>query len=167
VADTSQTDRSPIVGMEGVADVFSILHDGVIEQARSERSDLVLSVAIEYLARRVDPKMRTFTVRLRAVEALDFTTWPTDAAGVPVVIEDVASIFSPELDILSGEVADGRIHVACNQAEPGHGYCGGDLRFRAAAADVVDERGVGYSLERLAEIARGYWDEWSARHRPS
>jgi hypothetical protein len=166
VAETSQTERIPIVGMEAVAQVFSIFHDGVIERAHGERSDLVLSVEIEYLAGRLAPPMRTFTVRLRAVEALDFTTWPNDATAAPVVLKDVDAIFSPELDILSGEVVDGRVHVSCNQAEPGYAYCGGDLRFRAAAAEVFDERGAAYSLERLAELARGYWDDWSARHRP-
>lgn len=149
-----------IESVEELADLFSILHDGVIVEAVVENRDLTLRVEIRYLTQRIRSDFTTFVVRLAGVEDLAFTTWPNDASLLPQLLRDASEIFVPALDILSGELKEGLIHVACNQPSPKAPYCGGTLAFRAKSAEVSDELGKRYSHSELVELARGYWDEW-------
>jgi hypothetical protein len=109
--------------------------------ASVQGDDLLLTVQIRYLAQRIDPAFTTFAVQLRLVEALRFSTWPKDSAAPPEVLREARAIFSPELDILSGESSDGLVRVACNQPSPQATYRGGELVFRAASAVVRDQDG--------------------------
>ena len=152
-----------IHGVEELAQLFSIFHDGVVTQPQASGDNLLLRVEISYLAERIQPGFTVFQVCLHRVEDLSFVTWPKDAAAAPQILHDIEDIFNPELDILSGDIAEDRVHVVCNQASPSTPHCGGTLTFRAASAAVTDEKGTPYSLADLAIISRAYWDEWSAR----
>ena len=61
-----------------IADMFSCLHDGRIVRVTAEDDRVQLEVQIRYLAERVDPGYRSFTVHLDDVTDLEFSTWPND-----------------------------------------------------------------------------------------
>jgi hypothetical protein len=154
-----------IDGLENINTIFSIFHDGEIGRCVKTDSHLEFDVHIQYLAERINPTFRTFSVALDGVEALYFTTWPDDANAEPVVVADVESIFTKELEILSGEIENGAIKVACNQPLPGLGYCGGFLNLKAKSAFVKDEAGKEYSIEELCSLSESYWNEWSNKNK--
>ena len=97
--------------------------------------------------------------------SLSFTTWPDDAKATPDVITNAGSIFTPELEILSAEVENDSIKVACNQPLPGLGYCGGFLNLKTKSAVVKDGAAKEYSIEELRSLGNGYWDEWASKNR--
>jgi hypothetical protein len=150
-----------IEGLENVRDIFSILHDGSISSYALNGDDLTLEVEIRYLAERVKPEFRKFNVQLFGVGNVRFSTWPSDLKSPPVLITRVQNIFDAELEILEGTLRDDEIEVICNQHNSDRSYCGGELRFRCARAEVRDERGKDYSIEELNALCRGYWDDWS------
>lgn len=153
-----------ISGVEDLAALFNVFHDGVIVAASEVGQDLLLQVEIRYLAERVAPEFTTFSLRLQHVEDLSFSTWPNDSAATPEVLRVPAAIFYPELDILSGEPSGELVQVVCNQSSTETAHCGGTLTFRAASALVCDQSSKPYSLAELMRLAEAYWKEWGERY---
>jgi len=154
-----------IDGLENINTIFSVFHDGEINRCVKTNSHLEFDVHIQYLAERINPAFKKFSVVLEGVEELHFTTWPDDANAKPDVLADVGSIFTEELEILSGEIKNGAIEVACNQPLPNLGYCGGFLNIKAKSAFVSDEAGKEYSIEELCSLSTSYWNEWSNKNK--
>jgi len=146
-----------------IADMLSCLHDGRIVRATAGGDHLRLEVRIRYLAERVDPRYRSFSVHLRDVTELVFSTWPNDPNCAAALITDPEIIFAPCLDILRCSVADGVLLLTCNQSSPEYDYCGGELRARVGWANFIDEGGRAFSCEELEVLSEAYWDEWSKR----
>ena len=103
-----------ISGVQSLSDLFSIFHDGEIADYASADGTLELQIRIGYLAQMVSPASQGFRIVLHGVRDIEFTTWPKDAAAAPVTLRALPDIFQPSLDILSGEVIDGRLVVICN-----------------------------------------------------
>lgn len=157
-------DKLSIYGSENIGNIFSYFHDGIITHAFMDGSDLILDIEIRYLAARINPLYRKFSVRLEGTRDLHFTTWPNDSKTEPEVITNVSIIFKPELDILQGSTNDEQICVICNQTSPTFCYCGGELSFHAISAHVIDEGGRKYSIAEISSLCKGYWDEWSKKN---
>jgi hypothetical protein len=153
-----------ISGVEDLAALFNVFHDGVIVQAASVDEDLLLTVRISYLAERIAPGLATFTVRLHHVEELSFSTWAKDSAAPPEVLRSPSVIFYPHLDILSGEPFDGHVRVVCNQSSSQASHCGGTLTFRATSGTVCDQNRKSYSIAALSALADAYWNGWTERN---
>lgn len=154
-----------IEGLENITTMFSVFHDGGFANCVQHGQSLNFSVNIQYLADRINLSYRAFSVSLEAVEYLSFTTWPDDAAAKPDVVTDIELIFTPELEILSGEIENDSIKIACNQPLPGLGYCGGFLNLKAQCAVVKDEVGKEYSIEELCSLRDSYWNEWTGKNK--
>ncbi len=152
-----------IEGLENILTIFSVFHDGDISRAKKEITILQLDVEIEYLAERINPSFQNFYVTLYGVKDLSFTTWPDVAEAEPEIITDLSAIFTSGLEILSGEIENNSIKVACNQPLPELGYCGGFLKLYVSSAVVKDEAGKEYSIRQLCSLSKGYWDEWANR----
>lgn len=152
-----------ISGVDDLAALFNVFHDGLIVEASSVDEDLLLTVRISYLAERIAPEFTTFAVRLHHVEDLSFSTWPKDSAASPEVLRSASAIFHPHLDILGGDPSDGRVRVTCNQSSSETPHCGGTLTFRATSAMVCDQDLKSYSIADLSTLADAYWKDWSER----
>jgi hypothetical protein len=100
-----------IAGLDNIAKLFSIFHDGVIVDASPQGEDLRLTVRLSYLAERVQPGFTTFTLLLRQLEELSFSTWPKESSVPPETLRDVHTFFSPPLDILSAEPSNCHVQV--------------------------------------------------------
>ena len=153
-----------IEGIESIRDIFSIFHDGSLLSCVDEGGELSLEVEIEYLAKRIDPNFKRFSVRLFEVSDINFSTWPSDLAAKPATLTKLVEIFAADLEVLEGNFKGDLIEVVCNQHSSEFGYCGGELRFRCRRATVTDEAGKEYSIEELGALSKGYWDEWSKRN---
>jgi hypothetical protein len=153
-----------IAGIEELAELFSVFHDGVVEHADLEGGELLMRVRVTYLAAQVQEDFTTFVVRLSGVEDLAFSTWPKDAAATPEVLHAPDEIFKPPLDLLSGKATTGHLEIDCNQPARSAPHCGGTLTLRATSATVIDEAGKNWSLSELTALADAYWAEWKERN---
>ncbi len=154
-----------IEGLENILSMFSVFHDGDISHCIKENLILQFEVEIQYLTERINPSYRVFRIILYGVTNLSFTTWPDDAEAKPDTFTEISEIFTPELEILSAEVENNSIKVACNQPLPKLGYCGGFLKLNVNSAVVKDEAGKEYSIEELCSLSNGYWDEWANKNK--
>ncbi|MCB0063205.1 MAG: hypothetical protein KDE19_13875 [Caldilineaceae bacterium] len=147
-----------------ICNLFSFFHDGVVAYVVHEGSDLLLEIEIQYLAERIESSYKKFLVRLSQIQDILFKTWPNDPKSDPKVLRSIEIIFKPELEILASNSQEGQIQVTCNQSSPEFDYCGGELYFQAAYAEVADEAGRYYSIDELGSLCKSYWDEWSTRN---
>lgn len=154
-----------IENLEKISDVFSIFHDGRIILCHLENSSLLMEIEIRYLAERIDPAFRKFTLRLYEVKNLYFSPWSDDRTSEPEVLREIDTIFQPELEILDANCEDGQIKVICNQHSLELDYFGGELCLSATSAEVLDEAGKSYSIEELDALCKDYWDEWANKHK--
>jgi len=146
-----------IQGLGIISDIFTIFHDGEIACCEPNGDALRLEVEIEYLAERINPAFRKFTIQLYGVEDLRFQTWPRDPQSHPEILRDLKVISKSELGILQGNIKEGQIQVICDQHAPEFDYCGGELFFTAESVEVFDESGKSYSMKALDELCEGYW----------
>jgi hypothetical protein len=149
--------------LSNIADLFSVFHDGEIVSHLPNGYDLRLRIDVEYLAKRIQPTFKYFDIDLLGLANVEFTTWPLQEAEPPRQLHNFDEIFTPRLEVLSGEVDGSLIRVVCNQPSARLGYSGGDLRFSAQAAIVRDEAGAECSIDQLKSIAESYWCEFSER----
>jgi len=151
--------------LEGMAQLFSVLHDGSIERAELEGDTLTLEVAIGYLAQRLSPPSAGFVVTLRGVSALTYSPW-ADPARAPWEERVGPAAVCAGFDILEGGVRDGTLVVTLLRQGKITEDAGGELSFSAEGLTVHDSGGRAYTVAQLAELARGYWDAWSAKNAP-
>lgn len=151
---TDRHEAHEIAGDEGIATLFSLLHDGVIVDAAREGDELALRVEIRYLTMRIDPSFRHLMVRLRGMEALRFSTWPKAPTASPETWSDVRVI--PRCRSRSSKAKRAakvsRWSATSPRARPN--TAGGTLLLRADAAIVVDEAGTRYTLARAHHARR-------------
>lgn len=149
-----------------IAEVFSVLHDGVIVAVREEhvgsRRDLVLEVDIRYLAERIAKGHVGFVVRLEDVTELRYLPWQNQGEPAPPPVKDVIPLLL-SFDILGGKVDQDEAVVTVLRNGRIVADAGGDVVFRATAIDVTDRAGTPWSSAALADLARGYWEEFRRR----
>ena len=150
-----------ITELNNIAAIFSVFHDGRITAYSRTGDTIRLTVEIKYLARRVKEDYNSFSLCLHEVTKLSFRTWPNIVGAQPVLIENGEPFLGTKMEILSGEVKDGSIQIACNQANSSLDFCGGELYLLCTGATVSDPSGKEYSLDELGKICQEYWDEWS------
>lgn len=151
--------RSP----SDIADLFSMLHDGVVASFRLEDTTLQLEVEIPYLTQRIDPNYRFFRVALVGVQTPLLETWPKEQSAPPELISRWEEILNPPPDILSGEIKNGRIHITLNQPAVECAHCGGTLEVSIESVAVYDESGKSYTPDELKRLCTEYWQDWSSK----
>ncbi|MDQ3108895.1 MAG: hypothetical protein M3R17_03280 [Bacteroidota bacterium] len=69
---------------EDIADLFSMFHDGGIEEMIADENGHNLKIGLTYLAERIKPEYHFFYLRLISVEKFEFVPW-TD---IPLIMTD-------------------------------------------------------------------------------
>ncbi len=154
-----------IKDLNKINEIFSIFHDGEIIHSEKKDNNLIISIEIQYLANRINPEYIKFDLVLENIENLNFSTWPNNPELESEIITDIDLIFKPELQILSSEIKENLIFVACSQSSHEFEYCGGNLELKAQYAIVNDESGKVYLLKELNKLSNEYWDEWSNKNK--
>ena len=148
---------------EDIRDIFSILHDGTISAWIGDKNLLTLTVDCEYLAERIDKSFDKFFVELTQLDELFLSTWP-NPFDLPVqTLTELSDIFKAELEILSADVKDGKVIIACNQHNTDFDYCGGNLTISCETIKVFDQNKNEMTIDQFGEICKNYWDEWSKK----
>ncbi len=148
--------------IEEIRDIFAILHDGTISDWTGDKSLLTLTVDCEYLAQRINKSFDKFFVDLIDVD-LYLSTWP-NPFDLPVKkLTESCDIFKAEIEILSSEIKDGNVIVACNQHDTTFDYCGGNLIISCKAITIYDQNKNTLTIDELDEISKSYWNELSKK----
>lgn len=148
---------------EDIRDIFSILHDGTISEWAGDKELLTLTVDCEYLAERIDKSFDKFYLELFNVDTLAFDPW-SNPFYLPIIIKtDLSDIFKAELEILSADIKDDIVVIACNQHDTDFDYCGGNLTISCQTIKVFDQNKNKLTIEQFGEICKNYWDEWSKK----
>lgn len=148
-----------------IAEVFGIFHDGSIAEVTEVGSSAELVVEIEYLAERISPTYREFTVRLDDIEQLSYKPWIDEAHGLFTDIIGFTETVSLDLEVLSAEVDGKKVRIACNQHRADLGYCGGFLELVARECTVFDESGREWTVGDLRKLSDDYWSDWALRNK--
>ncbi len=98
-----------IEGSSDIEAIFSIFHGGAITHHVFKDGKLALEIKIQYLAERISPGFTKFHVLLEKVDNIKFTTWPSDLKSEPELITEPNITFTPDLDILEGNIKDNQI----------------------------------------------------------
>ena len=141
----------------GSCDIWDLLHDAtVVAISGAPPGTLRLEVECDYLRDRIaDPGTRFFLV-LDTCTRFRFRPWSDEA----IAIEDVVTIASRRLWILSAQHRDGACIVKCSEHTP-HGV-GGDLEVAAAAMTLIVESGREVTIAELEDVAEEYWSGFNA-----
>lgn len=148
---------------EKVVAVFSIFHDGTIVSWTGDRSQLRLRVSCSYLAERINRTYEHFFVDLLKIDRLAFVPWMNSVELEQKYFTDLGEIFKANLDILAAENDNDLVKVSCNQSNLDFDYCGGFLYMAIDDIRVFDQSGNEITIDRLYEICRQYWDDFTNR----
>lgn len=144
---------------EAIRDIFSILHDGTISEWAGDNNLLTLTVRCPYLAERIDKSFGKFYVELIQVYKLRLVTWP-NPFDLPVqTLTEPSDVFKAELEILSADIKDEKVVIACNQHDTDFDYCGGNLTMSCQAIKVFDQNKNELTIEQFDIICKSYWNE--------
>lgn len=148
---------------EDIRDIFSILHDGGISAWSGDKKLLTLTVECQYLAERIDKSFDRFYVELTQVDELFLSTWP-NPFDLPVqTLTGLSNIFKAKLELLSADIKDGKVIIACNQHDTDFDYCGGNLTISCETIKVFDQNKNELTIDQFDIICNSYWAEWSKK----
>ncbi len=124
---------------------------------------MTLTVECQYLAELIDKSFDRFYVELSQVDELFLKTWP-NPLDLPVqIFTEPSDIFRAELELLSADIKDGKIVIACNQHDTNFDYCGGNLTISCLSIKVFDQKKNELTIDQLVEISKNYGDDWNKK----
>ena len=152
-----------MIETENIRDIFSMLHDGVISAWTGNKNSLTLRIECQYLAERIDKSFERFYVELTQVDVLFLSTWPNSLDLQTQILTKPSDIFKAELELLSAEIRDGKVIIACNQHDTNFDYCGGNLTVSCKTIKILDQNKNELTIDQFDEICKNYWDELSKK----
>jgi hypothetical protein len=132
--------------------VWRFLHDGCIESIQgSVPGDIVVFVSIRYVRERFSGNGTGFNITLFGCTGFEYEQYDEPPCS------DLLRIVELEPELVSVE-SDSPLVVNCVM---------GTLRISCSSCSVALDTGGQITSSQLERAFRGYWDEWSARHRSS
>jgi len=121
---------------EEIADVFTILHDGVISTDQIKQSPSKWKIECKYLAELIDESFDHFYIAFQGMEELSFTPWwNDDTSDAYEKLSDVTC----SLEILSGKLESGIISITFNHSSKNPNFAGGIYNFKTESIQIFDQ----------------------------
>lgn len=120
-----------------IEDIFSIFHDGYIEDYQIDSDTVDLKIGIQYLAELIDKEHEYLNLRLLGVESIKYDAWTDEL----FILTDWNEIFNLGIEILSTETNNkGQliVHSNCDNA-PNDSFQGGKLIIKCSDYKLSDE----------------------------
>ncbi|AFM03380.1 hypothetical protein Fleli_0926 [Bernardetia litoralis DSM 6794] len=153
-----------ITQKQDMADIFSVLHDGMIEDHKIEDDNLILKIYCQYLAKNINSSYEYFWIELQNINSISLMPWLKDTKE-EVFWKDIELIFQKGLEILNTKItSEDTIQVICDCYDRFNEdaiYVGGILEFDCNSIRIFDEAKNEINLGFLKEIATKYWDKFS------
>ncbi|MDD9269358.1 hypothetical protein ACFPES_20110 [Paenibacillus sp. GCM10023248] len=143
------------MNLENQEMLFSIFHDGGIEEIRDTFDGIEFTVDIMYLAERIKPQFRGFIVKLINPAELYLEDVDTN-----VIIKDFNELNKIDIEILKTDISEDKVKVFCSLSG---GQSFGYLNVKASEINIYDPERNSISLEDLKTICKNYWDDFRQR----
>ena len=138
---------------ENQADIFNMLHDGLLSDFVREEQNIKFKVYIPYLASLINSSFNTFSVTLINCSAIDADVF----GNQPNIVSNIHTLSVAELEILSAKEMNDKIEITCASTELGQGF-GAILAISTEDIIIFDEEGLNVSETKLEELCRNYWN---------
>lgn len=148
---------------KNIRDIFSTLHDGEISAWTGDKKLLTLTIECQYLAASIDKSFDRFYVELTQVDVLYLSTWPNPFDSSVKIFTELIDIFKAELELLSADIIEEQVVIACNQHDMDLDFCGANLTISGKKIKVFDQNKNEITIEELHKISKKYWDEWNTK----
>jgi hypothetical protein len=143
---------------QDLEDIFSILHDGSIEEWTGDKTKLTLKVSIIYLAELINPSFEFFYVELLNIKKIELEPWMNPPEIEQKIFKTLEDIFKVELEINSAKLQGKEILITCLQHNIKFDYSGGNLIINCEEAKIYDQSMAFLTIEELNEICNKYWE---------
>ncbi|CAG7659232.1 hypothetical protein ACFQI7_37735 [Paenibacillus allorhizosphaerae] len=137
--------------------LFSIFHDGGLEDIRDTVDGIECTIDIMYLAELINPRCRGIIVKLIYPAELYLEDVDTSET-----IRDFKELNKLDIEILKAQVNEDKVKVFCS-INGGQSF--GYLNVKASEIYIYDPERNLVSLETLKTICNHYWDGFSKNAR--
>ncbi|MFC3846185.1 hypothetical protein ACYEXS_32645 [Paenibacillus sp. MAH-36] len=135
--------------------LFSIFHDGGVEDIRNTVDGIECTIDIMYLAELIKPQFRGIIIKLIYPAELYLEDVDTSET-----IRDFKELNKLHIEILKAQVIEDKVKAFCSINE---GQSFGYLNVKASEIYIYDPERNLISLEDLKTICNQYWDDFSNR----
>ncbi len=140
------------MNLENQEMLFSIFHDGSIEEIRDSVDGIEFTVDIMYLAERIKPQFRGIIVKLIYPAELFLEDVDTNE-----MLQDLKELNKLDIEILKTNISEDKVKVFCS-VNGGQSF--GYLNVKASEINIYDPERNPISLEDLKKICKNYWDDF-------
>lgn len=137
--------------------LFSIFHDGGVEEIRENVDGIECTIDIMYLAERILPQFRGIIIKLIYPAELYLEYVDTSET-----IRDFKELNKLDIEILKADINEDKVKVFCS-INGGQSF--GYLNVKASEVYIYDPERNLISLEDLKTICNQYWDDFRKRAR--
>ena len=130
--------------LEDISDVFSTLHDGVMEECEGTYEELWLKVRCTYLTEFIGKDFDYFYLKLLLVKEFYFQEY----GGKVQHIYDTIDLAHIDIEMLYSKVESESVTVDCTK---------GILFLQCNSVEVFDQEKKPVSASALFDIAKLYW----------
>ncbi|MDV6169021.1 hypothetical protein R1T16_11330 [Flavobacterium sp. DG1-102-2] len=147
---------------EELASLFTIFHDGCIENYKKEGVKLILIISCKYLAELIDPEFEYFYLELTEITLIELETFKNipNSEKTPIILTEPTEIFREEIDIYRAAINNGNIEVNCWQVNEGLNYIANCLRLNCKTYTICDHNTNVIDLELLENLSAKYWSRF-------
>ena len=147
-----------------IVDIFSIFHDGTIENWSGNKKRLTLKIGCQYLAARINPEFEYFYVDILDIKAIELDTYRNETDKTPIVINEIDKIFCEKIDIYYAKTEKQFVEINCWQVNEKLGYVANSLRICCGSADVFNQNREQITFSNFAKISDDYWNDFRNRN---
>ncbi|CAG5079966.1 hypothetical protein [Parvicella tangerina] len=139
-----------------LAEIFSIFHDGGIDEINVDGNSMEITIGCAYLAQMENEEYKNFYLSLENVTTFEFHTWDDEIfTDIPTMVN-----FWPE--IMTAEIEKETIKVVCN-IDTENKRTGGLLWIKANLVSLKNHKKAELSINQLETMSRNYWDNFGRK----
>lgn len=151
-----------------LADIFTIFHDGVIEDFQIDENNLYLTIGCVYLAELVNPSFESFILKLINIDKLELNSYSyiTDHSNTedyPIIISDIETIFEVEIDIFNAKSDNEFVKVNIWIVNDKSRFVANQLNIKCENYSLYNEENKPFSINRLYKISENYWTKFEEK----
>ena len=145
--------------LQELENIYSIFHDGTIEQATFDNQKVELRIEATYLAEVINRRYSDFYLTLKGIQVIEFRPW--NETGY--IFTNPQEIFELKLSIVSVQIdSEQQLNIHCNSSID-RDFEGGILILKCSDYELEDQNLQPIELKKLKEISKFYWNELFAK----
>ncbi|MFD2909672.1 hypothetical protein ACFSX9_13120 [Flavobacterium ardleyense] len=147
--------------LKKIQKIFSVFHDGTIQNWKGNLEKLHIEVSCQYLAEIIDTSFDCFYIELQKIDKLELFTVIDNKIdneiNEPKIIQNIKAIFNNEIDIFHAKIVENYVEINCWQINEQENYVANNLLLSCNNIKVFNQNKIEISIEKLFEISDYYW----------